>query len=83
MLEGVISQAHVNAVSACEGFPYGLAYDECYTWAVAEYISSNQVSEERTEFLIILAFVTAITFFTTLLLKNQPAPGGPTDTVSD
>lgn len=70
MLERVISQAHANAMSACQGFPPGLAYDECYTRTLAEFVSGNQVSEERTEFFIILALVGAALFTVTLLHRK-------------
>ena len=76
MLERVISQAHANAVSACHAFPPGLAYDECYTWAVAEFVSSSQIAHERSEFLFILTITAAITFVTTNLLTSWSA--GPT-----
>lgn len=71
MLETVSSKAHVNAVSACQDFPAGLAYDECYSWAVADFIMSSQIAEERSVFLIILAFVTSIVFIINALKQRR------------
>ena len=73
MLETVISRAHANAMSACKHFPAGLAYDECYTWAIADFIMSSQVAKERSEFLFILAF-TAANVITTLLKSWSAGP---------
>lgn len=70
MLETVISRAHANAMSACKDFPAGLAYDECYTWAIAEFVIRSQIAEERLVFLIILAFVTAIPLVINILRKT-------------